>query len=432
MKSIWSEMELPAFPKLQQDITTDVLIVGGGMAGILLAYYLHQNNVDYVLAEKDGIGCGTTKNTTAKITAQHGLIYHKLAQNYGLELARKYLDANLLACKEYKRLCENIACDYEVKNNFVYSVSDKQILIDEMATLDKLHFESRYADDLPIPIDTVGAVEFPNQAQFHPYKFLAKIAKDLHVYEHTFVKKVEKNVAITDGGTIRADNIVIATHFPFINTHGAYFLKLYQHRSYVIAIKPGEQVDGMYVDENNLGYSFRNQGDMLLLGGGGHRTGKPGGGWEELRTFAKHKFPDASEKFHWAAQDCMSLDDIPYIGKYGRMLHGVYVATGFHKWGMTSSMVAAQILTDEILGKSNEYADVFLPQRSMMTKQLFINIGEATCNLLTPSKRRCSHMGCALKWNEQEHTWDCPCHGSRYTENGTLLQNPSQKGLILK
>ena len=188
----------------------------------------------------------------------------------------------------------------------------------------------------------------------------------------------------------------------------------------------------MYVDENNLGYSFRDQGDMLLLGGGGHRTGKPGGGWEELRTFAKHKLPDASEKFHWAAQDCMSLDDIPYIGKYGRMLHGVYVATGFHKWGMTSSMVAAQILTDEILGKSNEYADVFLPQRSMMTKQLFINIGEATCNLLTPSKRRCSHMGCALKWNEQGQTWDCPCHGSRYTENGTLLQNPSQKGLILK
>ncbi|MEG2916068.1 MAG: FAD-dependent oxidoreductase, partial [Oscillospiraceae bacterium] len=173
------------------------------------------------------------------------------------------------------------------------------------------------------------------------------------------------------------------------------------------------------------GMSFRNYKDLLLVGGGDHRTGKTGGNWEELRRFAKQHFPKAQEKYAWATQDCMTLDSVPYIGNYSKHTPNLFVATGFNKWGMTSSMVSAMILSDMVQGKKNEYAQVFSPSRSMMKPQLFINGFEATTNLLTISKRRCPHLGCALKWNKAEHSWDCPCHGSRFNKDGNLIDNPA-------
>ena len=167
----------------------------------------------------------------------------------------------------------------------------------------------------------------------------------------------------------------------------------------------------------------------LLLGGGGHRTGKPGGGWEELEAFARRYFPNSRETCRWAAQDCMTLDGVPYIGQYGRHTPGLYVATGFNKWGMTSSMTAAMVLSDLVQGKRNPYAAVFSPARTVLRPQLLANLAEATASLLTVSKPRCPHMGCALKWNPLERTWDCPCHGSRFTEDGELLDNPATGGL---
>ena len=135
----------------------------------------------------------------------------------------------------------------------------------------------------------------------------------------------------------------------------------------------------------------------------------------------------------WAAQDCMSLDGIPYIGLYSPRTPGLYVATGFNKWGMTSSMVAAMVLKDLVLGKETPWAEVFAPNRTMLHPQLGVNAWDSAVNLLTPTTPRCPHMGCALKWNPREHTWDCPCHGSRFTKEGKLLENPAtgdiKKGL---
>lgn len=217
----------------------------------------------------------------------------------------------------------------------------------------------------------------------------------------------------------------MATHFPFINKHGSYFLKLYQHRSYVIALKNAQNIDGMYVDENRKGMSFRNYGKMLLLGGGGHRTGKQGGNWCELRAFAKTVYPKAREECFWAAQDCISLDGVPYIGQYSKRTPNFYVVGGFNKWGMTSAMVSAMILSDLVLGKQNDFAEVFNPSRNILKPQLFLNGFEATKNLLTVSEHRCPHLGCALKWNRVENSWDCPCHGSRFSENGEVIDNPA-------
>ncbi|MGN0150724.1 MAG: FAD-dependent oxidoreductase [Clostridia bacterium] len=224
---------------------------------------------------------------------------------------------------------------------------------------------------------------------------------------------------------VKADKIIVTTHFPFINKHGSYFLKLYQHRSYEAAFENAPDLDGMYVDEYEKGMSFRNYNKLLLIGGGGHRTGKNGGGWKELYSFAEKYYPAAEVKYSWATQDCMSLGGVPYIGRYSAKTPDLYVASGFNKWGITSSMAAAMILTDMVTGKKNEFAEVFSPQRSILKPQLLINGFEATVNLLTPTTRRCPHLGCALKWNKTEHTWDCPCHGSRFEKNGRLIDNPA-------
>ena len=270
-----------------------------------------------------------------------------------------------------------------------------------------------------------GAVRVKDQAQFHPLKFLYTIARDLPIYEHAKVIELMPNKAKTNHGAITYKKLIIATHFPMLNKHGLYSLKLYQHRSYVIALKDARNVNGMYVDELDTGLSFRSYGDLLLLGGGGHRTGKQGGCWRELEDFARKHYKRAEIVGKWATQDCLTLDDIPYIGQYSGSTPDVFVATGFNKWGMTNAMIAAEILCDLVKGEDTPYAAVFDPSRTVLHPQLALNVFESTVGLLTPTAPRCPHLGCALKYNQAEHTWDCPCHGSRFRENGELIDNPA-------
>ena len=433
MDSIWTRMEkLPNFPKLQGDTKTDVLIVGGGMAGILCAYFFQEKGIDYLLAEGRTICSGVTKNTTAKITSQHGLMYQKLLKDMGIEKTGMYLKANQEALQTYEELCQNIDCNYESKASYVYSIDNFTKIEQELRALEKVGFKAGFQETIRLPFPTAGAVCFEHQAQFHPLKFIVGIVKDLNIYEHTSVKELKENEAVTEHGRIQFKKIIFTTHFPIDNKHGMYFLKMYQHRSYVIALKGAADVEGMYVDESDKGLSFRNYNDYLFLGGGSHRTGKQGGNWKELREFARQYYPNAKEISYWATQDCMTLDGIPYIGQYSKSKGNSYVATGFNKWGMTSSMVAAKILTDLIIEKENPYAEVFNPSRSMLKPQLFVNMGESAMNLLTVSKKRCPHLGCALKWNEAEKSWDCPCHGSRFNEDGGVIDNPATGDLEIR
>lgn len=429
MDSLWADTALPAFPPLEHDAEADVLIIGGGLAGILCAYTLTQAGMDCLLIEADTICGGISRNTTAKITSQHGLIYGKLERQFGPDTARLYWKANEAALRRYRQLARAFPCDFEEKPAYVYSLDQPETLKAELAALERLGIPAAFADHVPLPFPTAGAIRFEGQAQFHPLKLAAGVARDLHIHEHTAARAFEKNTVVTDHGRVRAENIIVATHFPLLNKHGGYFLKLYQHRSYVLALEGAMDVRGMYLDAAENGISLRNYGPWLLLGGGGHRTGKAGGGWEELENFVRRYFPDSREKCRWAAQDCMTLDGVPYIGQYGRHTPGLYVATGFNKWGMTSSMTAAMVLSDLVRGKQNPYAAVFSPTRTVLRPQLLANLTEATASLLTVSKPRCPHMGCALKWNPRERTWDCPCHGSRFTETGELLDNPATGGL---
>ena len=402
------------------------------MAGLLCAYQLQKAGVDCVVVERKRIASGITGDTTAKLTSQHGLIYSKLAKKGGLEAARLYLQANEEALSEYRALCIEIPCDFEEQTHTVYSRQGVQNLEDELAVLSLLNYPAELVSGLPLPFPTLGGVRFPHQAQFHPLKFLSGIVRDLTILENTPVQSLSKTEAVTEQGRIHANAVIVATHFPFLNKHGSYFLKLYQQRSYVLALKNVPIPEGMYLDALENVLSFRSWGDTLLLGGGGHRTGKQGGGCAELEAFTRKHYPGANIVTRWATQDCMSLDGLPYIGQYSASTPNLYVATGFNKWGMTTSMAAAKLLTDQICGKENPCSALFSPSRSMLHRQLGINAVEATVNLLTPSRRRCTHLGCALKWNPQERGWDCPCHGSRFSEDGGLFDNPATGALPKK
>lgn len=430
MLSLWSaESNFKSFPTLNGDKKTDVLVIGGGIAGILCAYKLKQRGVNCILLEADRICRGVTPNTTAKITSQHGFIFDKLIKSFGEEKARMFLDANEKAIGDYRKLSEKVPCDFEITDNYIYCKDNMKKVEKELSALEKVRFPAEYVGDIPVPIEIVGAVKFRNQAQFNPLKLLSELSKDLEIYENSKVIEVRGNTAITFHGDVVADKIIVATHFPFMNKRGAYFVKLYQERSYLIAYENGQKVNGMYLDEATGGYSFRNYKNYLIVGGGDHRTGKQGGAYNQIRNFAKIHYPDCPERYHWATQDCMSLDSVPYIGQYSPKTPNLYVATGFNKWGMTSAMVSANILSDLVMGKDNEYKEVFLPSRSVLTTQLFVNLGETALNLATPTTKRCPHMGCALKWNPDEHTWDCPCHGSRFTEDGQVIENPATDDL---
>ena len=426
MHSVWSETaSLPRCPTLQGNVKTDVLIIGGGMAGILCAYQLSRRGVNCILVEADRLCGGITKNTTAKVTVQHGLVYQKLEKRFGQERTQMYLKANQAALDEYRRICQAIDCDWQEQDTYVYSLTDRKKLEKELESLGRIGYRADFQEKPPLPIPTAGAVRFPNQAQFHPLKFAAGIVPGLKLYEGTRVRELAPRTAITAHGTITAEKIIVATHFPMLNKHGSYFLKLYQHRSYVTALQNAPALSGMYVDEADKGMSFRSYQNLLLVGGGGHRTGKPGGSWTELERFATVHYPGAQIVFRWAAQDCMTLDSVPYIGRYSDSTTGLYVATGFNKWGMSSSMVSAMLLADLVRGQHSPYEEVFSPSRSILRPQLAVNAFEAVSSLLTISKKRCPHMSCALKWNPQEHSWDCPCHGSRFTADGRLLDNPA-------
>jgi len=429
VKELWTETaKMPRFLPLAEDLKTDVLIIGGGLAGLLTARRLERAGVSYALIEADRICGGTTARTTAKITAQHGLIYQRLIAEYGSDCARAYYEANQWAVREYERLCRGMDCDFEQKDAWVFTRGDVHPLMKELTALQKMGLKAQLQKELPLPFMASG-IRMAGQGQFNPLKFAAAIAGSLNIYEQTPALGYDGAV-VTPGGRITAQKLVVATHFPVFNKHGGYFMKLYQQRAYVLGLEGIPPLDGMFIEHGGL--SLRSYGDILLLGGGSHRTGKPSAGWEPLKKAARQYFPAGQERYRWATQDCMSLDGMPYIGRYTKRKEDLYVATGFNKWGMTGSMIASRLLADAVLDRPSPWRGLFAPNRSLLRGQIFTNGAEAVAGMLRLKKPRCPHMGCALRWNPHEHSWDCPCHGSRFDQQGKLLENPAMNNLRKK
>lgn len=429
-KSLWIDtVEFPSFSALNKDIKTDIVVVGGGICGILCAYYLMKEGNKVIVVEKNKIGMGITKNTTAVITAQHDILYSTRIKKDGFEKAQQYLDANLMALKEYANLSKEFDFDFEEKDSYIYSTIDETILTEEVEALNKLGIHAELVNKIALPFSIRAAVKFPKQAQMNALKLIKCLIKEMEIYENTNVIDIKKNVVYTDHHKIEAKAIIVTTHYPFIDRLGMYYTKMFQNRSYVIAIKNDEDIGGTYTNLETTGFYFRKYKEYLLIGGNDHKTANGEYHYENLISFVNNYYPNAKIEYMWANQDCITLDDIPYIGKYSNFSESLYVATGFNLWGMTQSMISALILRDLVMNRRNVYQKLYRPNRNIFKKQLFINLGSYLKNLLNFRTKRCPHLGCALVWNDEEQTWDCPCHGSRFTKKGKLIDNPSNKDL---
>lgn len=443
MESVWRKQNAGILQRQETAHTErrecyDVIVVGAGMAGILIAYYLKEQGKEVLVLEAETIASGQTERTTAKITSQHDMKYSKLIRDIGVKKARMYAAANEAAILEYEKLIERkkIACQFARVPAYLYTMGDEEQLLAEAKAAASLGINACFTKDTELPFSVAGAVRFGGQAQFSPLEFIKSLAAELEIREHTRVTSIRGNRVKTDAGVLRADKIVVATHYPILNVSGFYFLRQHQERSYAIAFSGCGRVKGMYYGIDKDGLSFRQAGDLLLLGGSAHRTGedKHCGAYDFLAEIAKHYFPESKEEARWSAQDCMPHDGIPFIGRYSVFTPNLYVATGFQKWGMTSSMVAAMILRDELCGVHNPYRKVFCPQRINVRagmKNFLIDVGMSVKGLVRGMflRPRCSHMGCELVWNPDEKSWDCPCHGSRFAENGKLLDNPAKRDI---
>lgn len=449
MDSIWTmTVDFPERESLTGKIKVDTAVIGGGLAGILTAYLLQKKGIDTIVLEAARIGSGQTKNTTAKITLQRGAIYHKLIDEIGNEKAKLYAEANRLGINEYRNIIreKKIECEFRECSSYLYTCEKTDILKKEEEAAKGLGICAERTSKTELPFEVEDALRFYDQAVFHPLKFLKEIAKDVTIYENTKILTVERleregkgiiNKLKADKAEILADKVVFATHYPFINMPGYYFMRMHQERSYVIALKGTKQLDNIYYGIDKKGISFRKSGDYLLMGGGSHRTGenKEGGKYQRLRMQAEKWFPKCKEITRFSAQDCMPIDDIPYIGQYSASTPDWYVATGFKKWGMTNAMISAMIISDLIAKGKNIYEEVFTPQRFHIQASAGKLMEEGVQSVKGLSKGvfsatpRCPHMGCSLEWNPDELSWDCPCHGSRFDSDGKLIDNPAQEDL---
>ena len=427
-----------------------------------------------------------------KITSSHNLFYNYLFQSYDYTTAKNYLDANQKAIESIETIIqlENIDCDFERQDNYIYTQDPNLIsqFKDEVATVNKLGFQAEFVEKIPLPIDIVGAVKFPNQAQFHPRKYALGLANSItnhsgQIYEHTKVLDVKKEdnyyLTYTNNYSVKSKYIVLASHYPIINFPGFYFVKMYQSTSYVVALDTHAPLfDGMYINEENPTYSFRtalyDSNRLLLIAGSDHKTGIKkdlSSSYTSLIEKAKSIYPNAEVKYTWRTEDCIPLDKIPYIGDFSEFMPNIFVATGFKKWGMTGTNIAAHIICDKILGHKNEYEDIFRATRLKPVKnyQEFGNVLKQSVQSLVIEKFKipketldtlnkeegkiieisgqkigvyrdkndnfygvkpiCSHLGCELSWNNLTHTWDCPCHGSIFSYQGKSLYDPSIKDL---
>ncbi len=421
MDSLWrSSCPIPAYSGLRKDLSVENVVVGGGIAGLLAAFFLQRAGKEVLLLEANRICGGVTEGTTAKITAQHGLIYSKIIKQRGEKAARQYANAQSGAIERYEEIIKDldIDCAFSRIPAHLYSIAPSTALEEECRAAERLGLPASLTADNPLPFPIAHALRYERQAQFHPLRFATAIAMNLNIREHARVIHVADDHVLTEGNKIRAKAIIVCTHYPIRNIPGFYFARMRQSRSYVLALEGAADVDGMWLDTAEGGFSFRNAEGCLLLGGMGHPNGKhPGSScFQELKKQAKALYPRARVAAYWCAQDCMTPDGVPFIGPYARSLPNVYVATGFNKWGMTGAMVAAELLTDLITGKNDyPYAEVFSPRRWTGVQVRFKALGGP----------RCTHMGCALEWNPDTRTYDCPCHGSRFAKNGWVVSSPA-------
>ncbi len=479
------------YPSLENDIDVDVIIIGGGITGITAAYLLNKSGIKTALIDANRIAKGTSGHTTAKITSQHALKYNKMINKFGEERARQYASANQTAIDFIESVARDnkIACDFKRVPAFVFTQDESYIqkLEDETEAALKLGLPAEYTETLALPFGTSGAMKFTNQAYFHPRKYLLALAaliegEDCRIYENTRAVDIQEgdtHTVITDNGKkIRAKYVIQATRYPFYDKPGLYFSRLFPKRTYLLGIRiNGSFPEGMYINAEDPSRTLRphtgSDMDIMLVGGDTHKTGHGKdlhNHYEIIKDFAKPIFDISGIPYRWSAQDYTAMDELPYAGHMTSNRNRIYVATGFDKWGISNGTASAMLITDLILKEESPWEDVYSPSRftpgasaknflvqntdvaakyvsgklNMPLETAPVQKGKAEITEVQGYKvgvyrdnedklhyvnTTCTHIGCELKWNSAELSWDCPCHGSRFTYDGDVIEGPAVESI---
>lgn len=480
------------FKKLEEDLEIDTLIIGGGIVGVTTAYLLAKKGIQTAIVDANKIGYGSSGRNTGKITSQHGIIYSKINDKYNLESAKLYYEGNNKAINLIEEIVRenNIDCNFERMSSYIFTENENylQELKEEYNICKKIGVESIYYDRLDIPFGVKGAIEFLNQAQFNPKKYIDNLVNlctnlGVKVYENTPIVNYEKDdkyeLKTKDKKSINALNVVLATHFPFYDGLNLYFAKEKADRSYLVGGEYNAKIPkGMYLNIDESGVTFKTYEDgnkkLIIAGGGDHKVGQCKDESEiypKLEEKFKEKFNVEKFDYRWSSQDYISSDNVPYIGYINKNEDNIYVATGFCKWGMSNGTLAAMIIRDLICYRESKYENLFNPSRkkNLLTTEFFIENINVVMNYIEgkiqiedkklpiikgegkPIKIKgkrygayrdyddklyilditCTHLGCELKFNSSEKTWDCPCHASRFDYKGNVIEGPALKNLKL-
>ena len=492
-ESYWLTSEsLPSFPKLERDIQADVAIVGAGISGITTGYLLSRQGLRVAILEAGKMLNGTTGHTTAKITAQHDLIYDEFVSHFGLERTRLYYEANREALEFIRQTVREhrIECDFAEEDAYLYATSDSYAakLDAEFKAYEKLGIPGAYVEETPLPFPVRGAVVMRGQARFNPVPYLKTLVRHIaeqggQIYENTAAVSVDKGnpqaVVTKEGHKVACSHIVSCSHFPFQDGWAFYFARMYSERSYVLAaITKKDYPGGMYLSAEDPKRSLRpvtaGGETMVLIGGENHKTGQGIATikhYEALASFGEEHFGLKEIRCRWSAQDLTTLDKLPFVGPIAPDAPNVLVATGYKKWGMTTGTAAALLIEKLIAGRDSPYRELFTPDRFHADpglKTLIVQNADVAKHLIAGKlemvhrqpedlghdegavvsvngKRAgayrdpegklhlvdttCTHMGCEVEWNDGERTWDCPCHGSRFSYEGEVLEGPANKPL---
>jgi glycine/D-amino acid oxidase-like deaminating enzyme/nitrite reductase/ring-hydroxylating ferredoxin subunit len=490
-RSVWLTDDKAQADPLVGAETCDALVVGAGITGVTAALLLRRRGLDVVLLEAHQVGSGTTGGTTGKLTSQHGLIYKDLAERHGRDVARAYAEANQEAIQLIRSLDDQTGADsgFTSASAIVYdrTGSDSEMLRTEYETALDLGLPARLTDDTGLPFEVSLALEFSEQAYFHPVRYCRGLIREFQrlggrLYEGTRALGLDESgdrVEVeSHGGSVVADHAVVATLLPFVD-RGGFFAKTKPWRAYGVAARfRSPPPPHMYISSSGPVRSLRPWPDGgptgAIIVGENHPTGDESadpGRWGELERWANENFEVDSFEFRWSAQDYDTADGIPYIGR-SPLTERVLVATGFAKWGLTNGTAAAAILADLVVGVQNPVAEAFGASRigdlKAVTELVRLNtatavglvrdrIGRISLPAAVELERgqaaivsaddeavavyrdpagelhgvspTCTHLGCGIRWNDAENTWDCPCHGSRFDISGFVLNGPATEPL---
>lgn len=450
-QSLWlSEKQEVSAPSIQRSITCDICIIGGGISGIYSAYLLAKQGFSVVLIEAlSQFAHGTTAYSTGKLTAQHNLIYSKLS----LEDARIYYQANQQAIERVQQLNPTSLTS---ATSFLYTTTQqgKEQLTQEAQRYEQLGIPFIATNETELPFQTKLALGIENEAQMNPIAFTNHFARlaikhGAQLYLNTRITRLEvkkRTLQTSLAHSVHYEKLILCTHYPIEALQNLTMLKLQVSRSYLSATKSTQLLTGQYLSIDAQGRTLRtatvNNDNYFIYGGFSHLAGTKGetNYYEELQHELHTVFDLPQPTFSWDAQDTMTFDQIPYIGQLNASDPSLFVATGFNKWGLSSSLVAGELLCDLLKGNQNQASALFSPHRSNFGKALYFMLQNGSFiskefvkgYITRQDAPRCTHLGCKTTWNEADNTWDCPCHGSRYNQDGQVIEGPAVYPLNLK